>query len=125
LQEEYITIDSRITLAQQELNRQKELNQGNAGALKNLQTATADFNALLARKASLQKQIQLMGINPSSVSRENLRAALVVTSPVSGTISSEVAKIGSYVECHPPWLKLWTIACSILTFRCLNGTSPI
>ncbi|ULT39585.1 efflux RND transporter periplasmic adaptor subunit [Niabella defluvii] len=123
LQEEYITIDSRITLAQQELNRQKELNQGNAGALKNLQTATADFNALLARKASLQKQIQLMGINPSSVSRENLRAALVVTSPVSGTISSEFAKIGSYVDVSSPWLKLWTIACSILTFRCLNGTS--
>lgn len=106
LQEEYITIDSRITLAQQELNRQKELNQGNAGALKNLQTATADFNALLARKASLQKQIQLMGINPSSVSRENLRAALVVTSPVSGTISSEFAKIGSYVDVSSPVVEI-------------------
>ena len=55
LQEEYITIDSRITLAQQEQNRQQELNQGNTGALKNLQTATADLNALMARKASLKK----------------------------------------------------------------------
>lgn len=106
LQEEYITIDSRITLAQQEQNRQQELNQGNAGALKNLQTATADLNALMARKASLKKQIQLMGINPSSISRENLRVALVVTSPVSGTISNELAKIGSYVDVSSPVVEI-------------------
>ena len=106
LQEEYITIDSKITLSQQELNRQKELNQGNAGALKNLQTATADLNALLARKASLQKQIQLMGINPSSINRDNLRSALVVTSPVSGTISNELAKIGSYVDVSSPVVEI-------------------
>ncbi len=106
LQEEYITIDSKITLAQQELNRQKELNQGNAGALKNLQSATADINALLARKAALQNQIQLMGINPTSINRDNLRAALVVTSPVSGTISNEFAKIGSYVDVSSPVVEI-------------------
>ncbi|MBZ4188932.1 efflux RND transporter periplasmic adaptor subunit [Niabella beijingensis] len=106
LQEEYITIDSKITLAQQELNRQQELNQGSAGALRNLQSATADLNTLLARKSSLKKQIQLMGINPSSISRENLRAALVVTSPVSGTISNELAKIGSYVDVSSPVVEI-------------------
>ncbi len=106
LQEEYITIDSRITLAQQEQNRQQELNQGSAGALKNLQTATADLNALMARKASLKKQIQLMGINPSGISRDNLKSALVVTSPVSGTISNEFAKIGSYVDVSSPVVEI-------------------
>lgn len=106
LQEEYITIDSRIILAQQEENRQRELNQGNAGALKNFQTATADLNSLLARRASLQKQIQLMGINPSSISRENLKAAMVVTSPINGTISNELAKIGSYVDVSSPVVEI-------------------
>ena len=38
LQEEYLTINSKITFAEQEMQRQKELNTGNAGALKNLQT---------------------------------------------------------------------------------------
>jgi membrane fusion protein, heavy metal efflux system len=102
LQEEYITIDSRIRLAQQELNRQEELNQGSAGALKNLQSATADLNTLMARKASVQKQIQLMGINPSSISRSNLRSVLTVTSPIDGTISNEFAKIGSFVDVSVP-----------------------
>ncbi len=102
LQEEYLTIGSKIIFAEQELNRQKELNAGNAGALKNLQSATAELNTLRTRKASLQQQIQLMGINPSSVSNRNLKSALVVTSPLNGTISNLFAKIGSYVDVSSP-----------------------
>ncbi|MBS7253604.1 efflux RND transporter periplasmic adaptor subunit [Flavobacterium branchiicola] len=106
LQEEYLTIGSKITLADQELRRQKELQEGNAGALKNLQSATAEMNALRARKASLQKQIQLMGINPAGINSSSLRSALTVTSPVSGTVSSEFAKIGSYVDVSSPVVEI-------------------
>lgn len=105
-QEEYITINSRITNAEQELQRQKDLQAGNAGALKNLQNATAEVNALRARKASLAKQIQLMGINPGSITPANLRAALTVTSPVTGTVSTEFAKIGSYVDVSSPVVEI-------------------
>ena len=102
LQEEYLTIGSKITFAEQEVQRQNELNAGNAGALKNLQNATAELNTLRTRKASLQQQIQLMGINPNSVSNSNLKSALVVTSPLNGTISNLFAKIGSYVDVSSP-----------------------
>jgi RND family efflux transporter MFP subunit len=106
LQEEYLTIGSRITLAEQELQRQRELNAGNAGALKNLQNATSELNALKARKASLYKQVQLMGINPTSISAATLTSALSVTSPVSGTVSAEFAKIGSYVDVSSPVVEI-------------------
>jgi len=102
LQEEYLTINSKIILAEQELQRQKELNEGNAGAMRNLQTANAEVNTLKTRKASLQHQIELMGINPHSISNANLRSALVVTSPISGTVSNVFAKIGSYVDVSSP-----------------------
>lgn len=102
LQEEYLTIGSKIIFAEQEVQRQQELNAGNAGALKNLQNAKAELSTLLTRKASLQQQIQLMGINPSSVSNSNLKSALVVTSPLNGTISNLFAKIGSYVDVSSP-----------------------
>ena len=102
LQEEYLGTGSKITFAEQELTRQKELNAGNAGAVKNLQSATADLNSLRTRRASLQAQIQLMGINPASISNTNLRSALVVTSPISGTVSNVMAKIGSYVDVSSP-----------------------
>jgi membrane fusion protein, heavy metal efflux system len=106
LQEEYLTIGSKMILGDQELRRQRELQEGNAGALKNLQSATAEMNSLRARKASLQKQIQLMGINPAAISASSLRSALTVTSPVSGTVSSEFAKIGSYVDVSSPVVEI-------------------
>ena len=106
LQEEYLTLGSRVTLAEQEMQRQRELNEGNAGATKNLQSATAELNALRTRKASLQKQIQLMGINPNKISTSNLQSALLVTSPVNGTVSNEFAKIGSYVDVSSPVVEI-------------------
>jgi len=102
LQEEYLTIASKIIFAEQELARQKELNEGNAGAKKNLQSADAELKTLRTRRASLQQQIQLMGINPNNVSNSNLQSALVVTSPISGTVSNVFAKIGSYVDVSSP-----------------------
>lgn len=106
LQEEFLTLGSRILLAEQEMQRQKELNEGNAGAAKNLQSATAELNSLRTRKASLQKQIQLMGINPNRISASNLQSALLVTSPVNGTVSNEFAKIGSYVDVSSPVVEI-------------------
>ncbi|MCU0440630.1 MAG: efflux RND transporter periplasmic adaptor subunit [Raineya sp.] len=102
LQEEYLTIEAKIIFAEQELKRQKELNDGNAGAKKNLQSAETELRILKTRKASLQQQIQLMGINPSRVSDSNLQSSLVVTSPLSGTVSNVFAKIGSYVDVSSP-----------------------
>ena len=102
LQEEFLTIASKITFAEQELARQKELNEGNAGAKKNLQSADAELKTLRTRRASLQQQIQLMGINPNNVSNSNLQSALVVTSPIGGTVSNVFAKIGSYVDVSSP-----------------------
>ncbi|HRA72142.1 MAG TPA: efflux RND transporter periplasmic adaptor subunit, partial [Flavobacterium sp.] len=102
LQEEYLSTSSKITFAEQELARQKELNEGNAGALKNYQSANAELKAIRTRRASLQQQIQLMGINPNSLNNGNLRSALSVTSPINGTVSSVFSKIGSYVDVSSP-----------------------
>lgn len=102
LQEEYLSINSRIEFAEQELARQRELNEGNVGAKKNLQSATTELNTLRTRKASLQQQIQMMGINPASLSNASLKSSLVVTSPISGTVSNVFAKIGSYVDVSSP-----------------------
>lgn len=106
LQEEYLNTASKITYAELELARQKELNQGNAGAMKNLQSATSELNNLRTRRASLKQQIQLMGINPNSVSNGNLTSALKVISPINGTVSNVFAKIGSYVDVSSPVIEI-------------------
>lgn len=102
LQEDYLTVNSRITFAEQEYRRQKELFDNDAGAKKNLQNADAELKTLRSRKASLQNRLQMMGINPGKVSNGNMRSGLVITAPISGTISSISAQIGSYVDVSSP-----------------------
>ncbi len=98
VQSEYLSINSRIGLAELEYKRQKELNEGNAGALKNLQAADAELRSLRTRHSSLRQQIQLMGINPSSLSNGKLVSVLSVRSPISGVVSLVNVKMGSYVD---------------------------
>lgn len=102
LQEEYLSTASKIIFAEQEVVRQKELNEGNAGALKNYQNANAELKSMRTRWASLQQQILLMGINPNRLSNNNLRSVLSVTSPINGTISNVYSTIGSYVDVSSP-----------------------
>lgn len=98
VQSEYLSVNSRIVLAEQEYNRQKELNAGNAGALKNLQAADAELKSLRTRRSSLQQQIQLMGISTASLSNGRLISVLSVRSPISGVVSNVNVKMGSYVD---------------------------
>ena len=102
MQEEFLSISSKADLAQLEFARQKELQQGNAGALKNLQSADAELKTLKARKASLQKQLELIGINTTSLTNENIQAVVNITSPINGSISNVMVNIGSYVDANNP-----------------------
>jgi hypothetical protein len=102
LQEDYLTTNSRITYAEQEYRRQRELFDNDAGAKKNLQSADAELKTLRTKRASLLKQLQMMGISPGKVSNGNMKSGLVITAPISGTISSITAQIGSYVDISSP-----------------------
>ena len=101
-QEQYLTVLSRITYAEQEFKRQKELFDNDAGAKKNLQNSSAELKTLRSQKASLSRQLQMMGINPSKVTNANLRNGMVITAPISGTVSKIIAQIGSYVDVSSP-----------------------
>ena len=101
-QEQYLTVLSRITYAEQEFRRQKELFDNDAGAKKNLQNSSAELKTLRSQKASLSRQLQMIGINPSKVTNANLRNGMVITAPISGTVSKIIAQIGSYVDVSSP-----------------------
>jgi RND family efflux transporter MFP subunit len=102
LQEDYLTTNSRITYAEQEYRRQRELFDNDAGAKKNLQSADAELKTLRTKRASLLKQLQMMGISPGKVNNGNMKSGLVIIAPISGTISSITAQIGSYVDISSP-----------------------
>ncbi|MBC7901767.1 MAG: efflux RND transporter periplasmic adaptor subunit [Gemmatimonadaceae bacterium] len=97
-QSDYLGVKSKLILAELEVKRQKELNAGNAGALKNLQSAEADLRNLQTARSTLAQQIQLMGLNPESLSGGRLVSVLSIKSPISGVVSNVIVQMGSYVD---------------------------
>lgn len=101
-QSEYLSVNSKIVLAELELKRQRDLNAGNAGALKNLQAAETELRTLRTLKSTLEQQIKLMGINPERLSNGKLISVLSISSPISGVVSNVIVKMGSYVDVSTP-----------------------
>jgi len=101
-QSQYLSVNAKIAFAELEVKRQKELNEGNAGALKNLQSAESELRSLRTLRSTLSQQIQLMGINPARLSNGKLISVLAITSPINGVVSNVIVKMGSYVDVSTP-----------------------
>jgi RND family efflux transporter MFP subunit len=102
LQQQLQTVNAQISLTEMEYNRQKELVQGNAAPLKNVQRAQTELATLRVTRNSLQKQLSAMGISTASVSRGNIVTTLSIAAPISGTVSNVSAQIGSNVNSSTP-----------------------
>ncbi len=102
MQEEYLATCTKLNLYEIEFKRQQELQAGNATALKTLQTTESELNILKTRKASLQKQLEQIGLNITTLTSENIQSLINITSPISGAISTISVNIGSYVDANNP-----------------------
>jgi membrane fusion protein, heavy metal efflux system len=100
MQEEYLSVSSKLTLAEIEFKRQQELQAGNASSLKSLQNSEAELKTLKARKVSLQKQLELIGISTNSLTGDNIQAVINITSPIAGVISKLSVNMGTYVDAN-------------------------
>lgn len=98
VQSDYLGVMAKIGLSELEVNRQRELNAGNAGALKNLQAAETELRTLRTARSTYEQQIRLMGINPASLSNGNLVTTLSVKSPINGVVSRVNVEIGGFVD---------------------------
>jgi RND family efflux transporter MFP subunit len=102
LQQQLQTVNAQISLSELEYKRQKELVEGNAAPLKNVQRVQTELVTLRTTRNALQKQLNAMGISVASVSRGNIITTLTVTAPISGTVSTVTAQIGSPVDVSTP-----------------------
>jgi len=102
IQQQLISVNASLRLAELEEARQRELVAGQAAPLKNLQRAQAELSSLRAQRAALRKQLSDLGISASSVSTGNISSSLAITAPISGTVSDIDAEIGSNVDPSTP-----------------------
>lgn len=102
LQQELQTTNAQLNLAEIELRRQRELVEGNAAPLKNVQRVQTEIATLRATRNALSKQLNAMGISAASVSKGNIITTITITAPISGTVSTVSAQIGSPVDQNTP-----------------------
>lgn len=102
VQEQFLLVDNQIVYAEQEFERQQELFNNGAGAKKNLQSASTQLKDLKTQRASLVQRLQMMGISPNTITNKNMKNGLVIKSPINGTVSNLMAKVGSNVDISTP-----------------------
>lgn len=102
IQRELQVTNAQINLAQIEQARQKELTEGNAAPLKNLQKANTELATLNATRNALQQQLGTMGISAGDASSGRINTTIKILAPISGTISDVSAQIGSNVDASTP-----------------------
>ena len=102
MQEEFLSTSAKTDLAQTEFERQKTLKEGNAASLKTFQQAETELKTLKARKSSLQKQLELIGIITTTLTSENMQSVINITSPITGSVSNVMVNIGSFTESNIP-----------------------
>ncbi|MGV3685758.1 MAG: efflux RND transporter periplasmic adaptor subunit [Daejeonella sp.] len=98
LQQDYLVTVAKMSYAEQEQKRQKELNSAKAGSDKALQMADAEYRGLRISAGALGEKLRLIGINPARLNEKTITRQIVVRSPITGFVSKVNGNIGSYVN---------------------------
>lgn len=120
LQQEYVALKNGFAYTEQELQRQRDLAQGNAGTGKVFQQAEANFRVEKAKIAALGKQLEQLGIRPDEAMAGNFATQIALRAPIGGTVSHISAKIGTFAEPVRPLLEIVDnsqIHCDLLVYE--------
>ena len=98
LQQDYLITKSKLHFAQQEYERQKELNQSKASSDKVYQMAESDYKNLRITLSSLGEKLKLIYVNPNTLTESNLSKSVKIYSPINGFVSKVNVNIGKNVN---------------------------
>lgn len=98
LQQEYLTAKSKLTFAENEYNRQKELNQSKASSDKVFQQTEMEYKTQKITMSALAEKLRLINVNPETLSETNLSRSINIYSSIEGYVSKVNVNIGKYVN---------------------------
>ncbi len=98
LQQDFLTAKSKLSYAENEFNRQKELNQSKASSDKIFQQAEMDYKTQKIAVSALSEKLHLININPEALNESNLSRLINVYSTIDGFVSKVNVNIGKYVN---------------------------
>ncbi|MDD4591102.1 MAG: efflux RND transporter periplasmic adaptor subunit [Parabacteroides sp.] len=109
LQSRYLASYNRMKFVTQEYNRQKQLYTEKIGSGKDFQQIQAEYKSLNAELRTTESQLNLIGINPTSVRNGKTIMSIAVKSPISGTVEKISIKTGQFADSQTPMFRIVNI----------------
>ncbi|MBC7413233.1 MAG: efflux RND transporter periplasmic adaptor subunit [Bacteroidia bacterium] len=97
LQQDYLEAKAQAELNKQDYDRQADLQNQNANALKTLQQAKGAFDIANARYKGLTEKLKIIGVNIPQLNNGNIQPTVTIASPITGFVTKVNANIGKYV----------------------------
>lgn len=98
LQQNYLDIKNKYEFAEAEYKRHTELYKDDVYSEKNLQQTTSEYRSLKAQLKGIGQKLQVIGVNPATLSEENISATIALVSPINGYVKTANLSIGKYVS---------------------------
>ena len=106
LQQEYLSAKAKLNYAENEFQRQKELNSSKASSDKVYQQAFAEYTTQKIMVKSLSEKLKLISVDPEQLNEANISRSISVYAPISGYVTKINANIGKYVNPETLFLNL-------------------
>ncbi|WP_235841577.1 efflux RND transporter periplasmic adaptor subunit [Confluentibacter sediminis] len=98
MQQDFLESKGRLNYLKSDYERQKELLVDNITSKKNFLKAESEYTVTLSQFQYLKKTLELMQINPNTLTGDNLRSVISVLSPIAGYVTHINAKKGMYLN---------------------------
>lgn len=98
LQQDYLMAKNKLKFAEADYIRQKGLNATKATSDKLFQQTESDFNQQKIMVKSLAEQLQLIGLNPLTLTAANISRRIQIYSPIDGHVTKVNVNTGKYVN---------------------------
>jgi cobalt-zinc-cadmium efflux system membrane fusion protein len=98
LQQDFLMAKVKQLMLEKEFARQKELNASQATSDKMLQQTESDYKIQKILVSALAQKLQLAGINPNTLTENNISKSVNIYSPIDGYVTKVNVNIGKYIS---------------------------
>jgi cobalt-zinc-cadmium efflux system membrane fusion protein len=98
MQQDYLVAKSKVYFLQKEYVRQKELNQTKTSSDKVFEQISGEYQMEKVILSSLKEKLLMIGLNPATLTENNISSAINIHSPIDGYVSAVNVNIGKYVN---------------------------
>lgn len=106
MQQDYLSTKTNLVYVTQEYERQKRLNDQNAGTGKVFQQAQATYQTEQSKLTALSKQLQQININTNRLEKGSIVTQIPVLAPINGQVSHILINTGSSADINKSLMEI-------------------